>query len=835
MASEKRQSLNEEQAAHLIKMTLEERRSATSRPFAPGDSIGHYVLKKLLGKGAFGMVWQAEQLHPMKRDVALKILRPGLDIEESSDRFRIEGCALARMNHPGIAGVLDFGNLPGGEPYFAMELIRGGPITVYCEEKDLTLAERLQLMVQVCHAVQHAHQRAVLHRDLKPSNILVTEVDGLPVPKVIDFGIAKPMTDEVTGDLTLARTMRGMMLGTPRYMAPEQATLDGAAADVRADVYALGTILYELITGVTPVSDEDVSTTALPVLLKRICEDVPRRPSLLMRQLSPARVSGFTLRDLQELDWVVLKALEKQPDRRYASADALADDLVAFCDHQPLSVGPPGLGYRLHKLFQRHRAPVAAALVVLVCILISAFISINAYLDESAAHQAAERSSEESAANERRATAAVEFLSEMLQESGRQIGSGANATALRAALKRGEERLQEIESQPGLEATLCDQMAFTYEAMGDLTAAIRLRERSVALLAGLHGADAPEVLESQAKLAMAYANNGQQIRAAPLFGELARRWQSRVPVNTSKVFEMRRRQANALSAADRPAEGLAVMKSLLDVPDERGRPGRESLSFMRSLAEMQASTGDLAGARETLQGCLDKNHGKKSPGGDRARSMLLLSLARIEARENQPLLAARHYQESLTVGRNAGLTDHQSEIGILIEAARSYQSGRKFDEAMRCIDEAEAIARSADNRKELSHCFASRAQMCKSEGKLEQAVPAFLAFVANAGEENRCSTRLWLDINLELGECLMKLRRYDEGRQLAVMFWDSMKSDPRIKETPEEWGRVLDQMIALVSEWQREAKSPEMDVRIAEWRQRADELKGQGALKSAAR
>lgn len=829
MASAERHPLNEAQAAHLIKMTLEHERGATSRTFAAGDEVGPYTLKQQLGKGAFGMVWQASQKEPVKRDVALKILRPGLDIEESSDRFRIEGFALARMSHPGIAAVLDVGTLPTGEPYFAMELVKGGSITRYCKDKNLSLRDRLLLMAQVCHAVQHAHQRAVLHRDLKPSNILVAEVDGRPQPKVIDFGIAKPMTDDVTGDLTVAQTLRGVVLGTPRYMAPEQAALSGGGADARADVYALGTILYELITGETPVKEDDFSTTALPALLKKICEEEPRRPSLLLLgkdKDSRPKTDGFTVRDLQELDWVVLKALEKQPDRRYAAAVALADDLTAFCDHQPLSVGPPDFGYRVHKLFQRHRALVAAALIGIICMAVAAFVSINAYLEETKAHYLAEKAAAESAVSARRATAAMEFLSGVLQESGRQIGAGANATALRGALQHAEEQLKAIASQPDLVAALSGEMASTYQAMGDVDHAIPLRKQAVALLTKLHGPDAPPVLEAKTELAWALGNGGRQVEALPLYEDLARTWAAKGRGYEGKLFETRRRLANALSVTGRRPEGLQVMRSLLDTPDEKGKPGRESLSFMRTLAEMQASNGDLVGGRETLEECLARSQQKKSKAGDKTRSSLLLTLARIEVKEKSYTQAAKHFQESLDAGRSAGVVDYQSEIDMLIEMARAFRSGGMLDGALRRLNEAEGIARTADNRRQLAHCYSARGQICKAAGSNELAVEAYRSFLAVSDASSPGSRRMWRDANRDLVDCLVGLNRHEEARQVAVKFWESMKDDPNVSEDPLEWAEELAKMIQVVQAWKKVTQSAEMDDMLAQWQARMAMLNG---------
>ncbi len=347
---------------------------------APADpvSIGVYQIRECLGKGGFGIVYRAEQTEPLRREVALKIVKPGMDSHEIIRRFEAERHSLARMEHPNIATVLDAGTMDNGRPYFVMELVRGEPITDYCDHHRLSIRERLALFIPVCQAVHHAHQKSILHRDLKPSNILVTEVDGKAVPKVIDFGIAKALGgDDLDPEVTLQRTLEGTVMGTPQYMSPEQA---GAGdMDTRSDIYTLGVILYELLTGSPPLSYEALRHAGLQEILRLIREAPPVRPSHRVipaskatskisqyRQSEPTKLNR-TLRG--DLDWITLKALEKERERRYGSAADLAQDLERHLAHEPVAAGPPDLRYRLRKLVERNRLAFGAAASVLLLLI----------------------------------------------------------------------------------------------------------------------------------------------------------------------------------------------------------------------------------------------------------------------------------------------------------------------------------------------------------------------------------------------------------------------------------------------------------------------------------
>jgi serine/threonine protein kinase/WD40 repeat protein len=344
----------------------------------PGTVIGPYKLLELIGEGGMGAVWMAEQREPLQRKVALKIIKAGMDSHQVVARFEAERQALALMDHPNIAKVFDGGTTAGSRPYFVMELVKGTPITKYCDEHRLTPRERLELFVPVCQAIQHAHQKGIIHRDVKPANVLVAPYDGRPVPKVIDFGVAK-----ATGQRLTERTVFtgfGAVVGTLEYMSPEQAELNNQDIDTRADIYALGVLLYELLTGTTPFSRERLKQTAFTEVLRIIREEEPPRPSMRLsrskdtlpsisaqRHTEPARL---TKEVCGELDWIVMKALEKDRNRRYETANGLAMDVQHYLADDPVEACPPSMGYRLRKFMRRNKRPVSAVSLVLLALVV---------------------------------------------------------------------------------------------------------------------------------------------------------------------------------------------------------------------------------------------------------------------------------------------------------------------------------------------------------------------------------------------------------------------------------------------------------------------------------
>ncbi len=350
-----------------------------------GKQIGHYTLLKRIGEGGGGSVYLAEQVKPVRRQVALKIIKRGMDTKSVIARFEAERQTLAMMEHPNIAHVLNAGETDDGRPFFVMELVHGTEVTTYCNEHDLDISRRLHLFIQICHAIQHAHQKGIIHRDIKPSNIIITERDGVPDPMVIDFGIAKATGGELLGDHT-AYTACEQIIGTPAYMSPEQADLAEQDIDVRSDIYSLGVLLYELLTSKTPFDQKKLIRSGLEAMRRTIRECEPSRPSARLARLpaeDQAKISKSRglhpsrLRALLEgdLDWIIMKALEKDRDRRYGSADGLAADIQRYLNHEPVIARPPSRCYRLRKLVRRNKVVFAAGGVTLAVLLMSSTVS----------------------------------------------------------------------------------------------------------------------------------------------------------------------------------------------------------------------------------------------------------------------------------------------------------------------------------------------------------------------------------------------------------------------------------------------------------------------------
>ncbi|MGH7970640.1 MAG: serine/threonine protein kinase, partial [Limisphaerales bacterium] len=344
----------------------------------PGNVIGRYKLLQQIGEGGFGLVFMAEQQEPVRRMVALKIIKAGMDTKEVIARFEAERQALALMDHPNIARVLDGGTTSSGRPYFVMDLVKGTPITEFCDQNQLSTEARLRLFLQVCAGLQHAHQKGLIHRDIKPSNVLVTVSNGEPIPKIIDFGVAKAIGQKLTERTFFTRFEQ--LIGTPAYMSPEQAEWGGVDIDTRSDIYSLGVLLYELLTGTTPIEKETLACAALDEIRRLIRETEPPTPSLRLRGLGERLPDiahrrqvqpGVLARLLQgDLDWIVSKCLEKERARRYESAGALASDLQRHLQNELVLARPPSTLYRLRKVVRRHKLFFAASGAVTASLVI---------------------------------------------------------------------------------------------------------------------------------------------------------------------------------------------------------------------------------------------------------------------------------------------------------------------------------------------------------------------------------------------------------------------------------------------------------------------------------
>jgi serine/threonine protein kinase len=398
-----------------------------------GAAIGRYKLLEKIGEGGFGLVYVAEQREPVKRRVALKIIKLGMDTRQVVARFEAERQALAMMDHPNIARVLDAGATESGRPYFVMELVRGIRITEYCDQNNVPTRQRLDLFLKVCQAIQHAHQKGIIHRDIKPSNILVTLHDGMPVPKVIDFGIAKATQGELT-DKTVY-TQFQQFIGTPAYMSPEQAEMSGLDIDTRSDIYSLGVLLYELLTGRTPFDPHELMQSGIDAMRKTIREKEPLRPSTRLNTLqredltTTAKHRGADAPRLisllrGDLDWIVMKCLEKDRTRRYDSASALADDVHRYLSNDAVLARPPTRLYRFQKLVRRNKPVFAAVGTGVATLVVGLIFSLYLFVQEREAR--------------RRAVAAEREQARMRQEAERHAEIGNKLTRAGILMSRGQ-------------------------------------------------------------------------------------------------------------------------------------------------------------------------------------------------------------------------------------------------------------------------------------------------------------------------------------------------------------------------------------------------------------
>jgi len=680
----------------------------------------NYRLLREMGEGGFAVVYAAEQLQPVRREVAVKVVKPGMDTRGVIARFASERQALAVMDHANIARVFDAGTTEGGHAFFAMELVHGTPLTEFCDNARLTPLERIEVFIQVCQAVQHAHQKGIIHRDLKPSNVLVGELDGKPAPKVIDFGIAK-----ATGELRLRErtifTAFEPFIGTPAYMSPEQADFGGIDIDTRSDIYSLGVMLYELLTGRTPI--QQLSRTGLDEMRQKIREERPPRPSTCVsalpeieqkaiasnRATEPAKLIR-TLRG--DLDVVTMKALEKDRGLRYASAAGLAAELRRFLEGEPISARAPSLVYQLKKFAGRNSVAVLATCAVAAAITAAAIVST---VEAVRARRAEQVALTEAQKTQETAT----FLEDAFQSVNPDVARGQDTTLLRGILDAAEASIQtELTQNPEVAAHLRKVIGWTYSKIGDSAKAETNLREAARIAGGIPGdemdycsaldwlaytewGDHPAQAEAiarkayvvQTKLAATLDHHSPDAKALATYGvALAKilvnegRYDEGIPIATSWLAFQR----NVLGNND-----IAVANALVVLGEaeeaRKNYPDAEK-DFRQALAIREANGGEdqlivanalghlahVAGARGDLDGDLALARRalgieqKLAPPGSAGFPGSILAIAEVECRKGQLDEAEKHFQEALSMGVktvNMATLRQLSYTAIPLEAA----------------------------------------------------------------------------------------------------------------------------------------------------------------------
>ena len=568
--------------------------------------VADYRVLQLVATGGMGEVYEADQLRPIRRRVALKVVKLGMDTREVVARFESERQALALMNHPNIANVFDAGATEKGRPFFAMEFVQGEPITDYCDRYQLTTRQRLELFLDVCSGVQHAHQKGIIHRDLKPSNVLVALHDDRPVAKIIDFGVAKATSQRLT-DKTMVTSL-GVMIGTPEYMSPEQAELTGLDIDTRSDVYALGMLLYELMAGALPFDAKELRRAGFAELQRHIRESEAPRPSTRLTGLgdtarSIARSRGVDLpvltRELRgDLDWIILKALEKNRTRRYATENALALDIKRHLDNEPVLACPPSTAYRARKFIRRHRAGVAVA-ALLTVVLLAGIVGTTIGLVRAVR---AERHAFEEA---RAARQVSDFLVDLFRVSDPETTRGAEITA-RAILDNGARRLETgLADQPTTQARMIGTIGTVYQNLGLYDEARPLLERALELRES-------HLPEGSLEIADSLLSLGELQRLAGEYDEAERLAERALAMRRAKlgdghpgVAEASASLAWALARQEKDDQAAALFEQALAIREDALEPDHPDIAeSLKDMGIFSWRQGDFAKAEPLLEKAL---------------------------------------------------------------------------------------------------------------------------------------------------------------------------------------------------------------------------------------
>ena len=782
----------------------------------PGGHIGPYRILQQIGEGSFGAVFEADQEHPVKRRVALKIIKLGMDSQQVVARFEAERQALAIMDHPHIARVFDAGATTAGRPYFVMELVRGEPISIYCDKHKLSIINRLTLFDQVCVAVQHAHTKGIIHRDLKPSNVMVSTEDDRPFAKVIDFGIAKATSNRLT-DRTLF-TAHHQIVGTPLYMSPEQ--IEGSAdIDTRTDIYSLGVLFYELLTGTTPVASDTLRADIVEVQ-RVIREVIPPRPSVRLSQ-SVSTLSDVAARRGTEpriltamirgdLDWIVLKAIEKDRTRRYETANALAADVRRYLAGEPVLAVPPSASYRLRKFVRRHKGAVAAGLLVAAALVLGIIGTTIGMVRAERQRRAAEK--------------VASFMTDILSGVGPSIARGRDTAMMKEMMSLAADRIEkgELRDAPEVEIELRQSIGRTQTELAEFDAADRLLKPAVDMARDHYGTQSAKVSDGLYALAELRRDQGEYQEAEALHRQALEMRRRGLGPRTIEVADSLGSLAATLTLQDKLTEAEGIFREA--IPMYRELHATETRGFSDQLGNFAMTlrkAGKLAEAEEAYRealGIVRRVLGDTHPD----LVIILNNLAVLLRHQGKPLEAEAMLRESLAMSRRLYGEEHPNIAGSLHALAAALLAQDKNVEAELLLREALAMMRkvAGDDHINVGRTLASLASALMRQGKSVEAEPLAREAVAIAdrvlsGSEDAARFRV------TLGRVLTALGRFSAAEPILMEAY-------RIQEIAgipvARRGECFRALVAMYSSWEKASPGRGYGANAREWQKRLDEL-----------
>jgi non-specific serine/threonine protein kinase/serine/threonine-protein kinase len=662
----------------------------------PGTVIGPYKLREQIGEGGMGVVYVAEQHQPVRRKVALKIIKPGMDTKQVIARFEAERQALAMMEHPNIARVHDAGATDSGRPYFVMELVRDIPITEYCDRERLSISERLELFILVCRAVQHAHQKGIIHRDLKPSNILVTVIDGAAVPKIIDFGVAK-----ATGGSLTERTIYTafhQFVGTPLYMSPEQADLAGMDVDTRSDIYSLGVLLYELLTGTTPFDQATFRQAAFDELRRIIREHEPPKPSTRLSSLGATRATVSANRQADarqldravrgELDWIVMKALEKDRRRRYETANDFAADVTRYLADKPVEACPPSAWYRFSKYARRNRAALTTATLVALALITGTLVSAWQAAVAVRARRETSRALTTARIEADKATAINEFLvNDLLKQADPENNAVADRVTLLEVLDRAADKVgARFHDKPLIEAALRDTIGETYMSLGAWEKGRQNNAAALAIYEREKGPGAAETANAMRELGYALFAVGRDKDAEPLLSQAVDRLRRIRGEEHADTAEALAKLGLMYVVQGKLSEAEPLLSKALEISRRvRGEEHPLTLNCMGALGKLFLSQGTQAqvAKAESLLGKVREIRRRVSGEENHQVSGARESLATMHATQDKDKLSKAEPQgiKDLEISRRVWGEEHPKTLGAMADLASAYEEQGKWRQA----------------------------------------------------------------------------------------------------------------------------------------------------------